>query len=115
MRKRIWAIVAAGAAALTLGIVAIAGGFSGVENEGGATVTGPIAEKAKSAAAQFVGGGQALVVRRESDQGNATYGVAVRKNDGSEVEVHLDRSLRALSVDRGEGDESGSGGEGEGD
>ena len=58
-------------------------------------VTGPEAQKAKSAAIAAVGGGGTIteVERDDGDDGYGTsgvYEVEVTREDGSQVEVHLD-------------------------
>ncbi len=57
-------------------------------------VTGPEADKAKSAAIAAVGGGTITEVERDDgDDGYGTsgvYEVEVTRDDGSQVEVHLD-------------------------
>jgi hypothetical protein len=69
----------------------------GADDNGGAdseeSLTGPDAQKAKSAAIAAVGGG-GTVTEVERDDGDGTssgvYEVEVKRDDGSQVEVHLD-------------------------
>jgi hypothetical protein len=54
-------------------------------------VTGPEADKAKSAAIAAVGGGTLTEVERDDGYGTSgVYEVEVTRDDGSQVEVHLD-------------------------
>jgi uncharacterized membrane protein YkoI len=54
-------------------------------------VTGPDAEKAKSAAIAAVGGGTVTEVERDDDgYGTGVFEVEVTRDDGTQVEVHLD-------------------------
>jgi uncharacterized membrane protein YkoI len=80
-------IAAAVAMLLALGGAGIAYANGGDSEE---QVTGPEAQKAKSAAIAAVGGG--TVTELERDDGNATgaFEVEVTRDDGTQVEVHLD-------------------------
>src|SRR5688500_11467976 len=81
-------IAAAVAMLLALGGAGIAYANGGDSEE---QITGPEAEKAKSAALAAVGGG--TVSELERDDGNGTSGaceVEVTREDGSQLEVHLD-------------------------
>jgi hypothetical protein len=81
-------IAAAVAMLLALGGAGIAYANGGDSEE---QLTGPEAEKAKSAAIAAVGGGTVTEVER--DDGNGTSGafeVEVAREDGSQLEVHLD-------------------------
>ena len=88
-------------------VVALGGAGIAYANGGGDSeeqLTGPDAQKAKSAAIAAVGGGTVTEVER--DDGNATgvYEVEVKRDDGSQVEVHLDRDLNVVGQ---EADEDG--------
>ena len=101
LNVRTLVIAAALAMLLALGAAGIAyantnGGDSGEQ------VTGPDAEKAKSAALAAVGGGTVTEVER--DDGTAAFEVEVKRDDGSQVEVHLDRDLNVVGQ---EADEDG--------
>ena len=84
-------IAAAVAMLLALGGAGIAYANGGDSEE---QVTGPEADKAKSAAIAAVGGGTLTEVERDDgDDGYGTsgvYEVEVTRDDGSQVEVHLD-------------------------
>lgn len=58
------------------------------------SLTGEAATKASDAALAATGGGTVLAV--ESDDGNAGYEVEIRKDDGSEVEVELDKGFKVV-------------------
>jgi uncharacterized membrane protein YkoI len=71
--------------------------------------TGPEAEKAKSAAIAAVGGGTVTEVERDDgDDGYGTsgvYEVEVKREDGTQLEVHLDGNYDVVGQ---EADEDGS-------
>jgi hypothetical protein len=90
-------------------VVALGGAGIAYANgsDSGEQVTGPDAERAKSAAIAAVGGGTVTDVERDDgDDGFGTGGfeVEVRRDDGSQVEVHLDRELNVVGQ---EADEDG--------
>jgi peptidase YpeB-like protein len=99
-------LVIAGALAMLLalggaGIAYANGGDSGEQ------VTGPDAEKAKSAAIAAVGDGTVTEVERDDGDdgmGTSVYEVEVKRDDGSQVEVHLDGDLNVVGQ---EADEDG--------
>ena len=87
-----------GAAVATL----VALGAAGIAYANGADseeqVTGPDAEKAKSAAIAAVGGGTVTEVERDDDgYGTGVFEVEVTRDDGSQVEVHLDGDYNVVS------------------
>ena len=98
-------IAAAVAMLLALGGAGIAYANGGDSEE---QVTGPDAEKAKSAAIAAVGGGTVTEVERdEGDDGYGTsgvYEVEVTREDGSQLEVHLDGDYNVVGQ---EADEDG--------
>jgi hypothetical protein len=94
-------IAAAVAMLLALGGVGIAYANGGDSEE---QVTGPDAEKAKSAAIAAVGGGTVTEVERDDGYGTGAFEVEVKRDDGSQVEVHLDRDLNVVGQ---EADEDG--------
>jgi uncharacterized membrane protein YkoI len=67
---------------------------SGGEDETDASLTGDSVAKASDAALAATAGGTVLAV--ESDDGNAGYEVEIRKDDGSEAEVELDRDFQVV-------------------
>jgi hypothetical protein len=73
------------------GIAYAAGGDSGEQ------LTGPDAQKAKSAAIAAVGGGTVTEVERDDGDGTAgAFEVEVKREDGTQVEVHLDGDLNVV-------------------
>ena len=80
-------IAAAVALLLALGAAGIAYANGGDSEE---QLTGPDAEKAKSAAIAAVGGGTVTEVEPDDGNGTGVYEVEVTRDDGSQLEVHLD-------------------------
>ena len=80
-------IAAAVAILLALGAAGIAYANGGDSEE---QVTGPEAQKAKSAAIAAVGGGSVTEVERDDGNGTGAFEVEVARDDGSQVEIHLD-------------------------
>jgi len=68
-------------------------------------LTGPDAQKAKSAAVAAVGGGTLTGVERDDGNGSGVYEVEVKRDDGSQVEVHLDGDYKVVGQ---EADEDGA-------
>jgi uncharacterized membrane protein YkoI len=102
MNVRTLVIAVAVAMLVALGGAGIAYAAGGDSEE---QLTGPDAQKAKSAAIAAVGGGTVTEVER--DDGNAGTGVLeveVKRDDGSQVEVHLDGDLNVVGQ---EADEDG--------
>ena len=80
-------IAAAVAMLVALGAAGVAYANGGVSEE---QVTSPDADKAKSAATSAVGGGTVTEVERDDGNGTSVYEVEVTREDGSQLEVHLD-------------------------
>jgi hypothetical protein len=96
-------IAAAVAMLLALGGAGIAYANGGDSEE---QVTGPDAQKAKRAAIAAVGGGALTEVERDDGYGTSgVYEVEVTREDGSQVEVHLDGDFNVVGQ---EADEDGS-------
>lgn len=97
-RKLIVAVVA---------VLALLGAGTGVVLASGGDDDKPLAgralDQATSAALQHVGGG--TVVETEVGDDGAAYGVEIRKDDGSVVEVNLDENFKVIGA---ESDEDGS-------
>ena len=72
------------------GIAYAAGGDSAEQ------LTGPDAQKAESAAIAAVGGGTVTEVEQEDGDGTGVFEVEVKRDDGSQVEVHLDGDLNVV-------------------
>ena len=94
-------IAAAAAMLVALGGAGIAYANGGDSEE---QVTGSDAEKAKRAAIAAVGGGTITEVERDDGNGSGAYEVEVKRDDGSQVEVHLDGNYKVVGQ---EADEDG--------
>ncbi len=98
-----------GAVVLALGAGGV--GFAQAMGDGEENVSGPEAEAAKRAAVSAVGGGRAVGVERDDDDG-AAWEVEVERG-GKTVEVQLTSALKQVGVktddDSGGKPESGDG------
>jgi hypothetical protein len=90
---RTLAIAAVVATLVVLGGAGLAYANGGDSEE---QLTGPDAEKAKSAAIEAVGGGTVTEVERDDGTGTGAFEVEVERDDGSQVEVHLDSELNVI-------------------
>jgi hypothetical protein len=90
-------LLIAGAAILVLAVggVGIAQAVGGDSKE---RVTGPEADRAAKAAVDAIGGGRAVGIERDDDDGEA-WEVEVVRPDGSEVEVLLTRDLQEVATE----------------
>jgi uncharacterized membrane protein YkoI len=95
-------IVAGGAvAALAVGGTALAGGVGGDDNGGagddgpGKPVTGAALDRASRIALDRVGGGRVTASELQDEEGY--YEIEVTKDDGSQVDVHLDSHFNVLN------------------
>jgi uncharacterized membrane protein YkoI len=86
------------AAALVAMLVALSGAGIAYANGGDSEeqLTGTDAEKAKSAAVAAVGGGTVSEVERDDGNGTSVYEVEVTRDDGSQLEVHLDSDYNVV-------------------
>lgn len=104
-RKMIVAIVAGLAlASVGTGVVLAGSGDNDKPLQGSAL------DQATSAAVEYVGGG--TVVETEMGDDGAAYGVEIRKDDGSVVEVNLDENFKVIGSendDDGPNDQDGQG------
>jgi hypothetical protein len=105
MSKRTKLIVGAVAAILALGALA---GFT-IAADSEEPLTGSTYDRATEAALDHVDGGE--VVETESGDGGAAYGVEIRRDDGSVVEVELDENYKVIGT---EADDDGPNGDDEG-
>src|SRR5262245_9379291 len=81
--------------ALAAGGVAIAGAAGGGDDDGSdQAITGPALDKAKAAALKETGGGQVTGTEVRDEEGY--YEVEVTRDDGSQVDVHMDRNFKVL-------------------
>jgi uncharacterized membrane protein YkoI len=86
-------IAAAVAMSVALGAAGIAYANGGDSEE---QLTGPDAEKAKSAAIAAAGGGTVSEVERDDGNGTGAFEVEVTREDGSQLEVHLDSDYNVV-------------------
>jgi Peptidase propeptide and YPEB domain len=107
MNARTLAIAAVVATLVVLGGAGIAYANGGGSEE---QLTGPDAEKAKNAALAAVGGGSVTEVERDDGYGTGAFEVEVQRDDGSQVEVHLDGDYNVVGQeadDDGPSDQDG--------
>ena len=92
--KRMLLAVAA-VAALGLGGAAIAGATGGGDDDATEKpISGSALDRAKAAALAHTGGGRVTATEVGDEEGY--YEVEVRRADGSQTDVHLDRSFHVL-------------------
>jgi hypothetical protein len=98
LKRGLVAVVAV--AALAGGGAAIAGAAGGGEDEGasddgsGTPITGSALKRASAVALDAAGGGS--VTDSEAGDEEGYYEIEVTREDGSQVDVHLDRDLTVL-------------------
>jgi uncharacterized membrane protein YkoI len=104
MKNKLKGALIAGAAiaALAAGGAAIAGATGGSDDGSGTPITGSALDRAKAAALEQTGGGQVTATEARDEEGY--YEVEVKKDDGSQVDVHLDRNFNLLDAS-GDGSE----------
>jgi uncharacterized membrane protein YkoI len=101
-------IAAAAIVALALGGAAIAGATGGGDDDKtDKPIAGQALERAKAAALDHTGGGE--VTETEAGDEEGAYEVEVTLDDGSQVDVHLDKRFNLLS----QADDSDQGGQGD--
>jgi uncharacterized membrane protein YkoI len=104
------AIAAAAIVALALGGAALAGAAGGDDDGSDRAISGQALDRAGAAALAETGGGE--VTETEVGDEEGAYEVEVTRDDGSQVDVHLDSDFNVLSQvgdnDSG-GEEDGSG------
>ncbi len=111
MRNKIKGAVVAAVAivALALGGAAIAGAAGGDDDKTDEPIAGQALERVEAAALAETGGGK--VTETEAGDEEGAYEVEVTRGDGSQVDVHLDKSFNVLSQaddnDQGGEDDSG--------
>jgi len=107
-------VAAAAVAVLGAGGAAIAGATGGGGDDGGGKgddgggkpITGPALDRASSVALEHTGGGRVTATELQDEEGY--YEVEVRRNDGSQVDVHLDSHFNVLG---GSADSEGADGD----
>jgi hypothetical protein len=105
MTRRMKGILIAGAgiAALAGGGAALAGAAGGDGN--GKPITGSALDRATAVALERAGGGRVTGTEVNDEEG--AYEVEVTRADGSQVDLHLDRSFKVLDESPdGRGDKS---------
>jgi len=100
-------IAAVALVALGVGGVAIAGATGGKDDGSGTPITGSALDKAKAIALDHTRGGRVTATEVRDEEGY--YEVEVKRDDGSSVDVHLDRHFNVLG---GKADGDGSGDDG---
>lgn len=107
-------IAVAVVAALAAGGAAIAGAAGGGDDDAtDKPITGGALDRAKAVALEHTGGG--TVTETEVGDEEGAYEVEVRRADGSQVDVHLDKDFGVIgSADDGKDDEGGGEDEGAG-
>lgn len=93
------AIAAAAAAAIFLGGAGIATAQTGDDGQNepadsDTPLTGESLDRASAAALAYTGGGE--VVDSETGDDGAAYGIEIRLDDGSQVEVNLDADFNVI-------------------
>ena len=107
MRKRTKVmIVGASALALAAGGAGVAGATGAVGGDNSEAITGKALDQASAAALKATGGGQ--VTETEVGDEESYYEVEVTLDDGSQVDVQLDRDFHVVGS---EGDREDDGGE----
>ncbi len=96
MNKRLkGALIAGGViAAIGGGGAAVAAATGAGDDGSGTPITGGALGKAKAAALEQTGGGQVTATEVRDEEGY--YEVEVKKTDGSQVDVHLDRHFNLV-------------------
>jgi uncharacterized membrane protein YkoI len=106
-RRTKWIVVGAVAAAVIGSGTAIAVATGGDDDK---PLTGSNLERATAAALRHTGGG--TVIETEVGDDGAAYGVEIRRDDGTVVEVNLDAGFHVINAaadDDGPADQDGSG------
>jgi uncharacterized membrane protein YkoI len=97
-------IAAAAVGVLAAGGAAIAGATGAGDDGNGTPITGSTLDRAKSVALDQTGGGKVTATEVRDEEGY--YEVEVTRDDGSQVDVHLDSHFNVLNQ-RGDGGDSG--------
>ena len=98
-------------AVLAAGGAAIAGAAGGGDDDGtDKAISGPALDHAKAVALEHTGGGQVTGTEVGDEEG--AYEVEVKRPDGSQVDVHLDKSFHVINSSAdGQGDHEGGSGD----
>ncbi len=95
LNRRIVIAVAAVVSVLAAGGAGIAQAVGGEPEK---PVTGTAAEQAKAAALEAAGGGTVTEIEGQDDDGVGVYEVEVRRDDGTQVEIHLDAQFQLVGT-----------------
>jgi uncharacterized membrane protein YkoI len=96
--------------ALAIGGAAIAGAAGGGDDDStDKAITGSALDRAKSVALDYTGGGK--VTGTEAGDEEGAYEVEVTRDDGSQVDVHLDKSFHVMNAKSDQGGDTEGGGE----
>jgi uncharacterized membrane protein YkoI len=93
-------------AALAVGGAAIAGATGGGDDGSGKPITGPDLDKASAVALKQTGGGKVTGSEIRDEEGY--YEVEVTRDDGKQVDVHLDKSFHVIASKADHEDGGGS-------
>ena len=107
-RKRLYIVAGLVAVLVLTGIGAGAGIAIGAGGDDDQPIAGSALDKAIAAALEHTGGG--TVTETETGDDGAAYGVEVRLDDGSQVEVNLDENFNVIGQeadDDGPNDQDG--------
>ena len=104
LRNRRVLIVGGSVLALAAGGAGVAIGAGGGDDGPGQPITGNALDRAKAVALDHTGGGRVHETEARDEEGY--YEVGVTLDDGSEVDVHLDRGFNVIDSS---GDGSGEG------
>jgi hypothetical protein len=108
LKNRKALIVGGSVLALAAGGAGVALGAGGGDDGSGQPITGNALDRASAVALDSTGGGQVSATEVRDEEGY--YEVEVKKNDGSQVDVHLDRGFKVIdsSGDGSGGSDGGS-------
>jgi uncharacterized membrane protein YkoI len=88
------ALLAVGVVAALAGTGAAIAGATGDDEDASAAITGSALDRASAAALEHTGGGK--VTDTEAGDEEGAYEVEVTRDDGSQVDVHLDEQFRVI-------------------
>jgi uncharacterized membrane protein YkoI len=97
-RPKRFLLIAGAIAGLALGGGAIAGaaGGGGDDDHSDRPITGPALDRASRVAVEHAGGGRVTATEVGDEEGY--YEVEITRADGSQLDVHLDRSFHVLGA-----------------
>src|SRR5437867_7349488 len=98
-------LIAAAAIAALAGGAAIAVATGGDDKNSDKPITGNALDRASGVALQQTGGGRVTDTELRDEEGY--YEIEVRRNDGTQVDVHLDRNFNVLNAGADGGSDGG--------